>query len=285
MLFCMETEASKRQRKYRLPRIALKLASFFGILILLLECGLFFYSRYLLHKALRLREEAAQIQIGASEESILPFVRRYGGTRELPSKPGPRPAWCIKGYCDWDIPPNFDYSYEITLSPLNVFSGMFHEPGSIQYTLAYLMFRTPSALRNLLFLRNWKVSTTIKIRNQQIQTVFCGLWVEGLSRWLGDDWGLSNEMHGSGKQQKAYYADGYFLLVNYRGNGVYHNLTLAATPEQIQAAHSLNENCVTGLIPCRCLSELIPNATHYLSHHPDDGSLVMTDDCPTPQKF
>ncbi|MGA9669950.1 MAG: hypothetical protein WBQ94_12120, partial [Terracidiphilus sp.] len=94
-------------------------------------------------------------------------------------------------------------------------------------------------------------------------------------------WNLSTEMPDLSMRSKAYAIDGTFLTFPGNGGaGTVHNLTPAATPEQIESAQSFNTRCITGLLPCRCLSDLTPLAFQYLSRHTDAGSSIETDDCP-----
>ena len=72
---------------HRLLRLAVRLAMFVVVFIALLCCGLRVYTAYLAHRAVALLDEAARIQVGATEDSILPLVSRYGGQKQIPPPP------------------------------------------------------------------------------------------------------------------------------------------------------------------------------------------------------
>jgi hypothetical protein len=68
-------------------------------LFALLYCGLRTYTGYLTHRAISLLDEATRIQVGATEDSILPLVSHYRGVRWTPPPPTPiddcpKPAEC-----------------------------------------------------------------------------------------------------------------------------------------------------------------------------------------------
>ena len=82
-----------------LLRFALRFAVAAFVLIIVLFCGFRAYTVYLTHRAVLLLDEATRIQIGANEDSILPFVARYGFVKQAQSSaepsdhcPGP-PQW------------------------------------------------------------------------------------------------------------------------------------------------------------------------------------------------
>jgi len=148
------------------------------------------------------------------------------------------------------------------------------------------MFRTPSFWRDPFSLRDWVVFANVSIRAGRVEAVGSGLYVEGRTRWLSNNWELSADMphlDGLDIQPKDYAISGYFVTFpGHGGAGTQHYLTPAATPEQFQAARNINTSCLTGLIPCRCLSDLSPRAFRYLGQHPETGSTIITDGCPNP---
>jgi hypothetical protein len=146
------------------------------------------------------------------------------------------------------------------------------------------MIRIPSEWRDPFSLRDTWTEVVISIRAKRVVAVSGNLYVEGRGRWLGNKWSLSAEMphvDGVDVRSKGYAIDGTFLTFpGHGGAGTVQHLTPAATPEQFKSAQSINTRCITGLVPCRCLSDLTPLAFQYLSRHPDVGSSIETDDCP-----
>jgi hypothetical protein len=281
MLLSMSPTASLRALSHRARRLAFKFAISAIVLIVLLCCGLRAYTVYIGHRAITLLDEAAQIPVGATEDSILPLVHRYSGFKRAAPKPTPTADCPDKADCEYQNAHIPDYTYEIQLSPFNVFSALYKQISGPQRAIALLMFRTPSFWREPLSLRAWMVYVTIPIRAGRVEGVHGAVYAEGRVRWLANTWSLSADMPNLEWQSKTYVIDGFFLtMTNTGGNGTSHYLTPAATPEQFQAARSINTSCITGLISCRCNSDLAPLAFRYLSQHPDVGSPVTTDDCP-----
>lgn len=277
----MSPATSLRTLYHGLPRLALRLSLAGLIIVALLYCGLRVYTVNLGRRSITLLDEAARIPIGASEDSILPLVARYGGTKSTPLPPTPTDDCFDKAACEYQNVHRPDYSYGLALSPFDVMSSPKDQTGRVHRLLSLLMGRTPSELRDPISMRDWLVGVEISIRGGRVVAVGGYLYVEGRNRWLGNTWTLSEEMRDLDIRSKAYAIDGTFLTFPGNGGaGTIHYLTPAAIPEQFKSAQSFNTRCITGLVPCRCLSDLTPLAFQYLGHHPDVGSSIETDDCP-----
>lgn len=267
----------------RVSQIALRFAIAASGVALLIYCGLRVYTIDLGHRSTILLGEAAQIQIGTSEDSILPIVTRYKGLKWTPPRPGPVDDCVDKAACEYENEHRPDYQYGIALSPFNVLPSTLTEaqPGRIHRLLTYLMIRTPSEWRDPLSMRDTWTVVDISIRARRVVAVRGDLYVKGRHRWLGNSWRLSAELPDLDMRSQSYRIDGTFLTFPGNGGaGTLQYLTPAATPEQFKSAQSINTGCITGLFPCRCLSDLTPLAFQYLSRHPEVGSSVQTDDCP-----
>src|SRR5580698_2189531 len=153
-----------------LPRLALRLALAGLIIIALLYCGLRIYTVNLGHKSIALLDEAARIPIGASEDSILPLVARYGGTKWAPLPPTPSDDCIDKAACEYQNAHRPDYSYGFALSPFGVLSSR-KQTGRVHHLLAILMIRTPSVLRGAISMRDWLVGAEISIRGGRVDSV------------------------------------------------------------------------------------------------------------------
>lgn len=264
-------------------QLALRLAITAFVVMLLIFGGLRVYMFDFEHRSITLLDEAANIQIGASEDSILPLVTRYSGAKWTPPPPGPVNDCVDKADCVYQNTHRPDYQYEIALSPFSILPSTLTQehPGRIHSLLTRLMIRTPSEWRDPLSLRDTWTEVGISIRDGRVVGVSCNLYVEGSGRWLGNIWNLSSELPHLEERSKAYKIDGTFLTFpGHGGAGTMHYLTPAATPEQFMSAQNINTRCITGLVPCRCLSDLTPLAFQYLRNHPDVGSSIQTDDCP-----
>jgi hypothetical protein len=255
------------------------------VLIIVLFCGFRAYTVYLTHRAVLLLDEATRIQIGANEDSILPLVARYSFVKQAqsPAEPsdhcfGPPNGICLElspqsreelEYWNAHRP---DYTYEVDLSPFDAFSALHQRPRGVHLALAYLMFRTPIFLRNLLSLRDWRAFAYVRIRGRRVEGVSSGLWVEGSTSWLGHSWHLMAEMFPPSMPQKTYSAEEGWLEISTTGNSTDQSITPAATAEQFKAAMSINTSCLTGLIPCSSLHDLSPRAYEYKKLHPESDS-------------
>jgi len=234
------------------------------------------------HRAINLLDDAAHIPVGSSEASILPLVAHYGGFKQ--AVPGPTSVTDCpdKAECEYQNARIPDYDYVIQQSPFSVFSALYKQISGPRRAMALLMFRAPSLWREPFPLRAWMVYVIIPIRAGRVEGVRGEVYVEGRTRWLANTWALSSDMPSLEWRSKTYVADGFFLtMTNTGGNGMSHHLTTGATAEQIQAARTINAGCITGLIPCRCNSDLAPQAFRYIKKHPDTGSPVATEDCPS----
>ena len=104
----------------RVFQLALRLAITAFVVMLLIYCGLRVYTIKLGHRSITLSYEAARIQIGGSEDSVLSMVTRYGGVRWTPPPPGPVEDCVDKADCEYQNAHRPDYQYEIALSPFRV---------------------------------------------------------------------------------------------------------------------------------------------------------------------
>jgi hypothetical protein len=255
------------------------------VLIALLYCGLRIYTGYLTHRATSLLDEATRIQVGATEDSILPLVSRYHGVKWTPPPPTPIDDCSDKAECEYRNARIPDYAYYLDLSPFDVMSALNRQTGRLHRALAALMFQTSNSWRDPFSLRDWLVYVQINIHAGRVEEINSGLFVGGSTRWLGNTWVLSADMPRLDMRSKAYAVSGTFLTFPGNGGaGTEHYLTPAATPEQFQAAQSFNVRCLTGFIPCRCLGDLSPRAIQYMSQHPEVGNTITTSDCPSPHE-
>src|SRR5580658_8472413 len=117
---------------HRLLRLALRFTMFVFIFIALMSCGLRVYTTYLVHRAVALLDEAASIPVGATEDSILPLVSRYGGRKHIPSPAEGIEDCANKADCEHNNAHIYDYSYDFDFSTLNVYSGPDLQPGRLR---------------------------------------------------------------------------------------------------------------------------------------------------------
>ena len=274
--------AKLKSLRHRVSRLALRLAITAIVLVLLLCCALRIYATHMAHRAFTLLDEASRITVGSTEDSVLPLVARYEGVKHIPEPPtriDDCPDRVACAYQNAHIP---DYTYQFRLSPFHIFEFK-NQPKGLHRIAALLMVRTSSLWRGPLSLRAWLIYVSIPIRAGRVDSVNGGVYVEGRTRWLGDTWHLHSEMPPEW-QPRTYAVDGFTLTMTYGGAGNAHHLTPAASADQFRAARSLNTHCVTDLVPCRCLADLKPYAFEYINQHPEVGSTIITEGCPSAPK-
>jgi hypothetical protein len=228
--------------------------------VLLISCGgLHIYSRYAVDRALSLLSEATLIKVDDTEEPVLSLVARYGGTKRYPESTQAGSA---------------SYSYEIKLSPFQVFSNG-------HGAMAHLMVYVPNYLRGFLGLRNWLVLVGVRIQNGRVESVNGDAFVEGGSRWLGNSWHkLSSRVD---EASSAYSIEMSSLNISRNGgSGVDESFTPVATHEQVQTSYDLNRSCFTGFIPCSTLCDFKPSLFGYLKEHPEIRGNFDTNYCRVP---
>jgi hypothetical protein len=227
--------------------------------VLLISCvGLHIYSRYAVDRALSLLSDATLIKVNDNEESVLPLIARYGGTKWYPESTQVNSA---------------SYSYDIKQSPFQVFSN---GHGALAYVMAYM----PNYLRDFLGLRNWLVTVGVHVQNGRVKSVNGDAFVEGGSRWLGNSW---HKLPGVDEASSAYSVEMSFLnIATNGGSGLDESFTPIATHEQVQISYDFNRSCFTGFIPCRTLCDFKPSLFRYLKAHPEIRGNFDTNYCRVP---
>ena len=232
-----------------------------SLMAALLACcfGLRAHSRHMVHRALSLLSEAALIKVGDTEETVLPMVARYGGT---------------KMYSQSAQGDSASASYEIRLSPFQVFSNG-------HGAMAYVMVYVPNYLRGLLGLRNWLVTVDVRVQEGRVKSVNGDAFVEGGSRWLGNSW---HKLPGVDEASTAYSVEMSALNISRNGgSGLDESFTPIGTHEQEQISYEFNRSCFTGFIPCSTLCDLKPSLFRYLKEHPEVRVNFEIDRCRLPQ--
>jgi hypothetical protein len=227
--------------------------------VLLISCvGLHIYSRYAMDRALSLLSDATSIEVNDKEESVLPLIAHYGGT---------------KWYPDTTAVDSANYSYEIKLSPFQVFSN---GHGAMAYVMAYV----PNYLRDSLGLRNWLVLVGVHIQDGRVKAVNGDAFVEGRHGWLGNSW---HKLAGVDEVSKAYSVEMSFLdIAKNGGSGLDESFTPIATHEQERISYDFNRSCLTGFVPCSTLCDFKPGLFRYLEAHPEIRGNFDTNYCHVP---
>jgi len=252
---------SAKGKRFRIP-LMITLLLFISILVF--SIVLHVYSQTLARKAFSLLSEAATIKVGSTENSIMPFVSRYGGAKLHPSTSFEDDTYDVKGDRQIDGPKNLN-SYEVKISPFHAFTAKGERTGRLHTALIYLMGHSPNYLRDPLGLRNWLVGVHVRIQDGRVAAVSRIALVEGSNGWLGDDWTHSSELDEANGVSPAYSVETTILEIPPdNGQGLIEWLTPRASSDQVQASNNLNNRCFTGILPCASLRDLKPDVFKYL---------------------
>jgi hypothetical protein len=124
--------------------------------------------------------------------------------------------------------------------------------------------------RRTLGLRVWGVNGLLRISGGTVSSVSVAVMVEGENEWLMAKWLYSSEIpadeiklwnRGERTSYLAHWTHLHFGLET--GEGLISNITASATPEELQAARSINLDCLTSFRGCHSLCELLPRAAQY----------------------
>jgi len=215
------------------------------LLVALYGCARIWFIREAGRAAVLLQELSA-VQIGQSEESLLPLIRRYGGFH-----------------------PNYlPDSYSLGIDPLHS-TRPFTRWVKVDEAIEWLT-SIRADTRRILGLRVWSVGGMLRITRGTVSSVSGGIMVEGENEWLTAEWFYSAEIpaeelqvwnQGERTNFLAHWTHLHLGLET--GEGLSSNITSTATPEELQAARSINIDCLTSLRGCHSLCELLPGAAQY----------------------
>jgi hypothetical protein len=245
-------------------------ASFWGLLRI--------YAQYNAHRAKSLLADASRIHIGDTEQSVLALIGRYDGFKWTPEPLPPREQWIDKDEYDYEVGLQYDYKYELGISP---FGSSIASPDS-RWTriLRTARERVPRHLRPLLGMRDWGTTVEIAMRTGRVQSVSAMTLVEGRSQWIGQSWELAERMPRSHMPVRA-YAIGAAHLTTADGGGemVRNYFTPTASKQEMEAALTFDARCLTSLSGCG-LCDVSPRALKYLDDHPDAAWNIIAPKCP-----
>jgi hypothetical protein len=197
-------------------------------------------------RATVLIRELSGVRLGQSEESVLPLIRRFGGFRS----------------------PYAPDSYSVEIDPLR-FYRPFTKWTKLSCAIDWLISFHGNTRRTL-GLRVWGVNGMLRISGGTVSSVSVVVSVEGENEWLMAEWLYSSEIPieevklWNQGQSTSYLAHWTHLHLGLEtGEGLISNITPNATQEELQAARSINLDCLTSFRGCHSLCELLPRAALY----------------------
>lgn len=270
----------------RIRRLALRFAIAALGLVALLYGLTRAYVEYEAHRATSMLAEAGRVQIGDSEASVLPFVRRYGGFKwilQTRAGLGRKEDWVDQWEYEHELRSLSDYAYFVEVDPWGfptVAGVKGNYQGRFDDALRAAMRAIPADVRPLLGMRDWVAGVQFSIRGGRVSSVAATVIVEGRSGWLGHQWTLANEMPHQDLQARSYAVGSAFMnMSNGGGEALENMLTPRASEEEIQAAHTANTACLTSVHGCDGFCDLSLPAVHYLNRHPDAAPNLIPPKC------
>jgi hypothetical protein len=196
-------------------------------------------------RATVLLQELRDVRLGQSEESVLPLIRRFKGFH---------PEYALD-------------SYSVRVgSPLYYLSGRWARLDSAMVWLTSVHANT----RRRLGLRMWGVNGMLNISSGTVSSVSATVGVEGENEWLVAEWFYSSEIPAeevklwNQGERTSYVAHWAHLHLGYEtGEMFISNVSANAAPKELQAARSVNVDCLTSFRGCHSLCELQPRAAEY----------------------
>jgi hypothetical protein len=251
------------------------------------------YAEYQAQRAKRLLADAGRIRIGDSEVSIQPVLRQFSGGKCVPSdtpEQHPKENWVDElEYEHWlRTRPDCTYFVDVDpwASPLSPESRRFAESKSYLHAKS-AMWAIPGRVRSLLGMREWNTALSISVTGGYVTAVYAGVYVESRDHWLGHHWELQEEMPYDPYRRSSvnYAVDGAFLTFGFGSDSgpgetaIQNHLTAEANKDQVQAAQSLNLNCLTRVFACKGMCDLSHPTIEYLNRHPDASRGYIVPQC------
>src|SRR6478752_584899 len=94
-----------------------------SLVLVVLFASLWVYDEYEAHRATSMLVEAGRVQLGDSEASVLPLVRRYGGFKWAPdsfANLGKREEWIDPLEYEHRLKSISEYAYWVAVNPWNI---------------------------------------------------------------------------------------------------------------------------------------------------------------------
>ena len=243
--------------------------------------SLWAYVEYEARRARLMLADISRIQVGDTEASTLPLVRRYGGFEWMPEYSlGTREEWLDKEEYDYQQRRGrFDYKYAIIISSFHYTILDTGEFTRAARAMRALRATIPPRLRAVLGIRDRRADAVLSIRAGHVQAVNTITVFAGRSRWYGQSWELA-EMPSVDIRPRAYRIGSGALTMEDGGVTIDNYFTPKASDEEIAAAHEFNTGCLTSIKGCDGLCEVAPRTLEYLTRHPDAGLNIIPPKCP-----
>ena len=202
-----------------------------------------------IHRVSQLSEIVETVRIGDREDSIAPFLKRFGAHR-----------W------DRQLGSHEDYNYVFEINPWRF-------PSFLNYNSEPVRFGLNARFRRAIALRHWMAWGEIGVKNKLVVAVQAELYVEGKTKWLGTYWRLAEKPREYERDPNVEYLqwppepDLEFVSPGFleMGTGVGSIWEFWVRPtwprgERV-AAQLWNLGCLSSFRGCDTMCDLLPEAT------------------------
>jgi hypothetical protein len=218
--------------------------------------------------------EASRVQVGDTEASVLPLVRKYSGYRWTTEPLPPREQWLDKDEYEYRKELASDRQYEFG-------TGMYFATSQLGRALRATKDAVPTQLRRQLGMNEGGTVVVLSIRGGRVQSVSAETLFQGRCNWLGHKWELAEKMPHYGMPPRTYAVGAAHLTMLagglFGGEMIENFFTPRASEEEVDAARKFNTACLTG--NCNGLCDVAPRALKYLKQHPDAAWNIIPPKC------
>jgi hypothetical protein len=214
---------------------------------------------YHIHRVSQMLMKVQGVNIGDSEDSIKPLLKRFGGYR-----------W------DAQLGALEDFNYVLEINPWGFPTLSNYKPGGREHPIGIGL---NPRLRRAIGLRQWEVGSEIAIKAHQVVAVQAELNVEGETMWLGTSWRLSEKPREFVRDPTVEYlqwpVEPNLLFVTPAflemgtGGGTSWGFWVKPSSAALQrrVASRWNFGCLDSFRGCDSLCNLLPEAERFFNEH------------------
>jgi len=216
---------------------------------------------YQIHRASQMLTKVQAVNVGDSEDSIRPMLKRFGGYR-------------------WDVQLGAleDFNYVLEINPWRFPTLSNYKSNGREHPIGIGM---NARFRRALGFRQWLVVREIAVKKHQVIAVQSDVVVEGKTMWLGTSWRLSEKPREFERDPTADYLqwpvppDLRFVspanLEMATGGGSFWSFwTKPSSPTvQHQVSKRWDFGCLDSFRGCDSLCDLLPEAARFFNERSD----------------
>jgi hypothetical protein len=214
---------------------------------------------YQIRRGSQMLEKVQSVNVGDTEDSIRPLLKRYGGYR-------------------WDVQLGAleDFNYVLEINPWRFPTLSNYKSAGREHPIAVGM---NPRLRRAIGFRQWLVTSEIAVKKHQVVAVQADVLVEGKFMWLGASWRLSERPREFERDPTAdyvqwpvppnlHFVSPAFLKMGTGGGTSWDFWVKPSSPVvQRQVANSWDFGCLNSFRGCDHLCDLLPKAAQFFNEH------------------